>query len=69
MDLYDPEWIKGLAIRMGLLQENIPEDELYLICELFKEYYQKGIPAREALEKSIAIISQFKNKRHVGKAG
>jgi len=69
MDLYDPEWIKGLAIKMGLLEENISEDDLHLICELFKEYYEEGISAREALEKSIAIMSQFKNKRHVGKAG
>jgi hypothetical protein len=69
MDLYDPEWIKGLAVRMGLLNEDLTEDELILLCELFKDYYQEGTSARDALEKSIAIMHQFKNKRHIGQAG
>ena len=69
MDLYDPEWIKGLALKMGLLEEDdMTQDEIILICELFRDYYQEGVSARDALEKSIAIMCQFRNKKHVRRA-
>jgi acyl-[acyl carrier protein]--UDP-N-acetylglucosamine O-acyltransferase len=65
MDLYDPDWIKGLASRMGLLEKDMTQEEITLICELFKDYYHEGISAKDALEKSIAIVRQFRNKKRI----